>query len=630
MTHPTPAEPTAGPWRRAGRALLEKTVAEFCYEELLGPVDEGDGVYRVDLAGGVSYRFEAHRGAYGSWFVTPGSVRRLAGNGEHANRTGDGAGAGAGAGASGGAGDQTPDDGVREGAAPAANAPADDPMRFFVDARETLGLAGETIGHLVRELNATLAADTRLLTAGVLSAAELADLPYEQLEGHQTGHPWIVLNKGRIGFSAADAQVYPPEARRPMTLPWIAVHQDLAQYRAVPGLDEDGLRGQELGEDLRAAFTEVLRGQNLDPARYHWLPVHPWQWDETILPLFAAEVATKRILSLGAGTDTYLAQQSIRTFTNTGSPRRRNVKLPLSVLNTLVWRGLPTERTLAAPAVTAWLQAIAQSDSFLRDDCKVVLLGEVASVSVEHPTLDSLAGVPYQYRELLGAIWREPLSGKLEPWERARTLASLLYVDQDGRPFVAELVERSGLDPRAWLSRLFAAMLPPLLHFLYAYGTVFSPHGENAIVVYDEHDIPIRLAVKDFVDDVNVSAEPLPELASTPPDVANVLLHEAPDYLCQFLHAGLFIGHYRYLAEIAERALGVPGEAFWRMLRSEILAYQASFPQFEKRFALFDLFTPRIDRLCLNRNRLLLDGYRDRATRPHVEAYGTIPNPLAG
>ncbi|MEK8172762.1 IucA/IucC family protein [Streptomyces sp. M19] len=80
-----------------------------------------------------------------------------------------------------------------------------------------------------------------------------------------------------------------------------------------------------------------------------------------------------------------LPQQSIRTFLNAKRPERHSVKLPLSILNTLVWRGLPTERTLAAPAVTTWVHHLRDTDPFLRDECRVILLGEVASVAVGHP-----------------------------------------------------------------------------------------------------------------------------------------------------------------------------------------------------------------------------------------------------
>ncbi|WP_037572080.1 IucA/IucC family protein [Phaeacidiphilus oryzae] len=610
-----PAGLDAQAWRRASRRLLEKAIAEFCYEEILTPEPTGptpaaarspeasaapsegreapsegregpeareapDAGYRIG-----PYEFRARRGAYRGWRIVPGSVRR---DGE----------------------------------------PATDPLALLLDLRDELGVAGDTAGHLVRELTATLLADVSL-DLRCPSAKELADLDYAELEGHQTGHPWLVANKGRVGFSATDAERWAPEARRPAVLPWIAVHRSLADYRGVPGLPAERLYAEELGEEAAARFRAAITGRGRDPEEYLLLPVHPWQWDETIVPFFAPHLADDTIIPLGPDGETRLPQQSVRTFLNLGRPAGRTVKLPLSVLNTMVWRGLPTERTRSAPAVTAWVQGLRAADPYLRDECRVALLGETASVTVRHPLLESIPGVPYQYRELLGAIWREPLADHLEPGERARTLAALLQTDRTGRALTAELVARSGAGARAWTRALFGALLPPLLHFLYRYGTVFSPHGENAIVVFDERDLPVRLAVKDFVDDVNVSAVPLPELDGMPDEVARVLLREEPDYLCQFIHSGLLVGVFRYLAPLMEDQLGLPEDEFWTLLRDTVLAEQSRFPELRSRHRLFDLLTPRIDRLCLNRNRLLLDGYRDRATRPHVAAYGTVPNPLA-
>ncbi len=438
-----------------------------------------------------------------------------------------------------------------------------------------------------------------------------------------------MASKGRLGFSAADAARFTPETRSPLRLPWIAVSTRIAQYRGVGRVGTpEQLYAGELDGDVRDAFAEVLRARGHDPRDYLYLPVHPWQWDEWIVPLFAPAIADGDIVALHTDGDARLPQQSIRTFANVERPGRHTVKLPLSILNTLVWRGLPTERTLAAPAVTAWVQGLCEGDPFLRDTCRVVLLGEVASVAVEHPLYDHLPEAPYQYKEILGAIWREPLPPRLAPGERARTLASLLHTDPAGRAFTAELVERSGLSPDVWLKRLFGALLPPLLHFLYRYGTVFSPHGENAIVVFDENDVPVRLAIKDFVDDVNVSAHPLPEHSGMPDEVRAVLLTEEPSFLTQFIHSGLFVGVFRYLSPLCEEQLGVSEDAFWSLVRAEIVRHHARFPELKERFELFDMLTPEIERLCLNRNRLLVDGYRDRASRPHAAIHGTVPNPL--
>jgi len=598
----TPPRLDRAAWTRAARRLLAKMLAEFAYEEIIQPepepgADHGTAAgaacgpaapyrpYRLPVSADLTLRFRARRTAYGHWNIDPETL-----------------------------GPTTAD-----------------PFRFLARAHETLlGLTGDTTGHLIRELTATLTADVRL-ASDALPAAQLADLDYASLEGRQLGHPWLVVNKGRLGFSASDAERWAPEARRAQRLPWLAVHTSLAEYHGVHGLsDARRLYARELSPTARERFRRSLHARGLPPESYLLLPVHPWQWDETIAPLYAPSLADESIVPLDADEDERLPQQSIRTFLNLSRPDRHTVKLPLSILNTLVWRGLPTERTRAAPAVTAWMHRLRDGDPYLAEDCRVILLGEVASVAVRHPLYDSLPQVPYQYRELLGCIWREPLTGYLDPGERARTLAALLHTDPQGRAVTAELVARSGLEPRVWLRRLFAAVVPPLLHFLYRYGTVFSPHGENAVVVFDERDVPTRLAVKDFVDDVNVSSRPVPESAGLPDEVSSVLLAEPPEFLPQFIHSGLFVGVFRYLAPLCEEQLDVPERTFWSLLRAEIDRYHARFPELKDRFETFDLLTPRIQRLCLNRNRLHLDGYRDRAERPHAAVHGTVPNPLCG
>ncbi|MEU9799385.1 IucA/IucC family siderophore biosynthesis protein [Streptomyces sp. NPDC051000] len=595
--HPaTPPEINGSTWDFAARRLLAKMLGEFAYEEIVSPVPApsaaGDA-WTLTLDDGARLGFRARRRSYGSWQVAPDTITL------------------------------TPPPPSTE-----ISTAFGDPYEFLIRARTLLRVDGETLGHLVRELSATLAADARI-DHHALTADVLADLDYAALEGHQTGHPWLVLNKGRIGLSASDTATWAPEARTRQRLPWLAAHTSLAEYRGTAGLEDPArLYSAELDPVTRAGFDQVLRERGLDPLGYLYLPVHPWQWDEIVLPLFAPALASGALVPLPADLDMRLPQQSIRTFLNLTRPDRHSVKLPLSVFNTMVWRGLPSDLALAAPAVTGWIHSIRDSDPFLRDDCGVILLGEVASVTVRHPVYDRLPEVPYQYKELLGAIWREPLTGRLAPGERARTLASLLHTDPRGRSFTAELVARSGLTPTVWLQRLFSALLPPLLHFLYRYGTVFSPHGENAIVIFDENDVPVRLAVKDFVDDINISREPLPEHESMPAEVRAALLTEPPAFLTQFIHSGLFIGVFRYLSAICDDRLGVPEDDFWSLVRAEILHHQSRFPDLKERFELFDLLSERIDRLCLNRNRLHEDGYRDRPDRPHAVTYGTVPNPL--
>lgn len=595
---------TADRWTDAGQELLAKILREFTYEDLIDPEpvdgdradDAEDGewtTYEIDLEG-TRYRFEAVERFWDSLSVRVDSIERDAGDG----------------------------DGFE---------PADDPLEFIVDLEPAIDMDSITASHLVREYTNTLLADAHLDAedGGDVGATDaeksVLDMSYAEIEGEMTGHPWLTFNKGRVGWGYDDYRDYAPERAESIRLSWCAVSREAATFVSVEGLDHEALLESELGSHYER-FREELEGRGLDPDEYLFLPVHDWQWENAIVPLFGKQLATDDIVPLGEGPDDYLPMQSVRTFVNADEPTKHNVKLPMMISNTLVWRGLPGERTEAAPLVTEYVKDVRDSDPFLREECEVVLPGEIAGVNFDHPTFDALEAPAYQYNELLGTVWRESVTDLIDDGERAMTLSALLHVE-DGEPVVSKLVERSDLELSEWLDELFATMLPPLLHYLYRYGTAFSPHGENTILVLED-DRPSRLAVKDFVDDVNVAEAPIEELQGLPEDLEDVLLSVPPEELRLFVVYGLFVGVYRYLADLLARHHDYSADRFWGQVRDAIEDYHAQFPELEERFELFDLLEPTVPKLTLNRNRIVDIGYGDRPERPHAVEHGTVPNPL--
>ncbi|MDP1847214.1 MAG: IucA/IucC family C-terminal-domain containing protein, partial [Solirubrobacteraceae bacterium] len=214
--------------------------------------------------------------------------------------------------------------------------------------------------------------------------------------------------------------------------------------------------------------------------------------------------------------------------------------------------------------------------------------------------------------------------------ERAIALAALIHRDGDGVSFAELLVARSGLTVEDWVARLHAVTLPPLLHVLYRFGATFSPHAQNCLVVLRD-DVPVRLVVKDFVDDAMISSEPLPELADLPAAVRAALGKGVEAMLLsQWIQSGLLVCVHRYLAEILEARMGYAEGAFWVAAQRAVAAYHERFEdELGPRFDLFDFEAPAFVKLCLNRVRILGRGYADDAQRPVASASGWIDNPLA-
>jgi len=259
------------------------------------------------------------------------------------------------------------------------------------------------------------------------------------------------------------------------------------------------------------------------------------------------------------------------------------------------------------------------------------MLAERASATVPHPVFDQLPQAPYRFHELLGAIWREPVHRHLAPGERARTMACLLLEGADGRALVTELVARSGLAAEEWLRRFLGALFPPVLHYLYRYGASFTPHGENVVLVCDAAESPVRIALKDFGSDVELLPFDLPEYGEIPDRVRDVLHRWKPEELAHSVLSAICAGHLRFLADIVERQLDVPGERLWALAREQVLDYQARFPELSERFAWFDLLAPRVGRVALNREQLMGGGFHERAERDAEfdVMHGLVDNPLA-
>ncbi len=560
-------------WRAAGSLITHKMLGELSYEHMLEPVAEGDG-YRLELPDAV-YTFQARRGAFEAWTVVAGSAFR---SGE----------------------------------------PVSDPRTLVVDARKVLGLTGLRLADVLAELTATVTNEAARLHRAP-GAAELVAMDYNLADGHLTGHPRLVLNKGRVGFSAQDRARYAPEAGEDVRLRWFAVHPDHAEFRSVEGLDAGTLLDAELGA-LRAEFAARV------PEDYVWVPVHPWQADEILGTLYAAELATGSVIDLGESRDGYRPHQTIRTLANLSTPGRHDVKTALSVRNTLVYRGLDSAATLAGPSVTAWLRRTSAADPLLTEKYRFGLLGEVASVSVKHPLFGSLEELPYRFHETLGALWREPLTSRLAEGERALSFAALPYRGPDGVSVLAHLV--SG-DPEAWLARLFDLVLTPLLQWLLRHGVGFCPHGQNLILVTDADGFPQRVLIKDFAQGVDLLDETLDSYADLPAEASAHMLRWPAHLLAQSLFSSVFSGQFRFWAEILLDECGLPRARFWALVREVVGRYRDENPDVATRFDACRLFAPDVERVTLNREHFAGQGF-DKVERDDEfdVRFGRVPNPL--
>ena len=182
------------------------------------------------------------------------------------------------------------------------------------------------------------------------------------------------------------------------------------------------------------------------------------------------------------------------------------------------------------------------------------------------------------------------------------------------------------LTTQEWLQRLFRVMSVPLYHLLVKYGVGVIAHGQN-VVVYFKDSIPSAIAIKDFHGDLRLLDMELPEQSALTPE-AQALLGKLPkEHLVHDLLTGHFISVYRFLSPLVASQTDVSEDTFYQLLAEQINAYQKAHPDYQERFKWFDLFRPKVERICLNNVRFDI-GYQDNAERPLPKLGSDLANPI--
>ncbi|MFE8958938.1 IucA/IucC family protein [Streptomyces iakyrus] len=573
-------------WARANRLLIRKALAEFAHERLITPEEDG-GQYVVRSDDGLtSYRFSAARRALDHWQVDAESITRH-----------------------------------RDGSELPLAA-----LDFFIELQKSLGLSEDILPVYLEEISSTLSGTCYKLTKPEVTAAELARGDFQAIEtGMTDGHPCFVANNGRLGFGIHEYLSYAPETASPVRLVWLAAHRSRAAFTAGVGIEYESFLREELGAETVERFHGVLREQDLDPADYLLIPVHPWQWWNKLSVTFAAEVARRHLVCLGEGDDEYLAQQSIRTFFNRTSPEKHYVKTALSVINMGFMRGLSAAYMEATPAINDWLAQLIEGDPVLRST-GLSIIRERAAVGYRHLEYEQATDRYSPYRKMLAALWRESPVPSLQEGESLATMASLVHVDHQGASVAGALIEQSGLTPAEWLRRYLQAYFTPLLHSFYAYDLVFMPHGENVILVLKDGVVQ-RAIYKDIAEEIAV----MDPDAVLPPTVERLRVEVPDDKKLLSIFTDVFDCFFRFLAANLATEGILEEDDFWRTVADVTRAYQESKPELADRFKQYDMFAPEFALSCLNRLQLRNNEQMVDLSDPSgaLQLVGNLRNPIA-
>lgn len=567
-------------WEHINRQMIAKSLQELSYEQILKaerlPAEESSpvGSYMLKLSSGVEYRFRAWEGLWSDLKVQIESLRR---NDELCVSAG----------------------------------------QFFLDCQKETGMDDIILANFIEEMHNTLYADMKLaVRQRGASSADMATWSGEKVQTFLKGHPKLLQNKGRIGWSAEDQDLFGPENERAVQFYWLAVRKNLC----LSGIDQNISWSQVLGDCISDVddFFALLEKLTLSTEDYFFIPVHPWQWDRYIKIQYGTELARGDIRFLGAHGDLYLPQISLRTFSNISRPTKMDVKLPITILNTSAIRGIPGKYMKQGPALSARLKELCAADVLLNN---VTVLEECAGVSVTHGVFSHISQAPYRYHELLGVLWRQSSQGHLKNQQTALITGSLFHRDEKGTSLIGAYIRQSGLDTEAWLKAYFKNLFVPLYHLQAKYGIGLVAHGQN-VVARLENGTPVGLFLKDFQGDLRVSEG---SSALEGFDLTRLPRH----YLIHDLLTGHLVTVLRFISETLQECDRFPEIKFYQILGHVLTEYLEQNPEIRqlKHYKDIDLLQKTFHRVLVNKVRFKI-GYADSAERPVPMLGEDLTNPI--
>ncbi len=501
-----------------------------------------------------------------------------------------------------------------------------DALQFIIEFNTHLNIPQDKLPVYLEEISATLYSAAYKYAEKDLPASEVAMAPFQTIEAAMTeGHPCFIANNGRIGFDAIDYSRYAPECGKPVKLLFLAAHKERATFKCCSDISYEDLLEQEFDYVTRQQWQQLIITQNANPDDYWIFPVHPWQWNNKLTSLFAAEIASKNLIVLGYSDDVYQAQQSIRTFFNLTDNNKYYVKTAISVLNMGFMRGLSAGYMKVTPAINDWLQSIINDDPYF-EKVGYKILREIASVGYSCSYFDHPEMKTTPYNKMLAALWRENPMCMIDNNQRLMTMAALLHSDQNGESLIAALIENSALSTTEWLTQYLNAYLKPLLHCFYKYKLVYMPHGENVILIIEDN-VPVGIFMKDIGEEICILNSDI----ELPDNVARISIELPENHELLSFFTDVFDCFFRFLTATLEEKLNFSSVQFWQLVAQCIKGYQKENPEFTELYEKYDLFMDKFDHSCLNRLQLANNLQMVDLTAPSsaLQFAGKLKNPLS-
>lgn len=584
------------PYQKANLNLIAKSISELHFEEILKVqehffIEAKTHQFSLHLQSGVRYEFQAKKTIWDTLKIDPTSLKRF----------------------------------------PLLNDAKFDTKlfaaQFFLDAQKEMAITDITLAHFLEEMHNTLYSEEKIIRKiANLSISNIHTQNIDDLQFYLSGHPKILLNKGRLGFGASALKHFSPEEEQSIQFFWLLIHRDLFLKSHTTDelkIEENYFYNNVFSLAEQKNLIIFAEKNNIDLSSYSLFPVHPWQMDRFVEIQYKEEIDQQKIIPYKEAGVEYQPQISLRTFSNKANKKECDIKVSLTILNTSAYRGIAPEGVVTSHAITQYLSNIIEKDFFFKEHPTHVLK-EVDAASIPHRYFSKIAAPPYRYNEMLGYIVRESHYHYLQSDEVALMAGSFFLVDIDNKSLIGECIKRSGLSPDEWIENYTKNVILPLYHLQLTHGVGLVAHGQNIVVKLKNH-VPNGVFLKDFQGDLRLAKDPRFHF---PPSLSTIK-QLPPEYLIHDLITGHFITTWRFISPLLESENIITEKNCYQTMAKIIHQYlENHHPTILKtKDHPLNLMREKWEKVILNKVRFTI-GYQDSEMRPTPLTGNELLNPL--
>lgn len=299
------------------------------------------------------------------------------------------------------------------------------------------------------------------------------------------GHPYHPNFRSKAGFSRREVMQYSPEFNAQVSLHWAAICRDYA-HTTSHALPYHQLIAQQFPKDYQR-WCDNLHFKQINSEQFYPLPIHPWQWRNQIVNLFADLIDNKDLLLIPHHQSTR-PSMSFRTMMTGGS--RCHLKLAAAVHTTSALRTVSPASVNNGPVLSAWLCALLAKQEHYQQT--LFLASDLAGINCSHPA------IPAHQKNQLALLVRENPLSQTSSNQRLVPLAALFALSPiTQKPLLIEIIEASGMSALNYFQHYCQLILTSQFQLMLHYGVALECHQQNTLIAFNTHQ-PSALVVRDL------------------------------------------------------------------------------------------------------------------------------------